>query len=204
MTTTSVSKICSVEGCESKHWCKGFCVIHYSRWKRFGTTDRTTNINLGIGDTEEERFWSRVDKTPGQGPQGECWTWQASRLKGYGSVYVGGKHHKSHRAAWFYTYKQWPTLWLLHSCDNPPCVNPAHLREGTNVENIRDSMERGRRSVMKGEGKPNAKLTESAVREIRQRFATRTVAILDLAAEYGVSGGTISSAVYGKTWRHVT
>lgn len=95
---------------------------------------------------EEERFWGHVDKS------GDCWLWTASRNKqGYGSFTLaapketGGRTTRAHRYAYEKTVGPIPDgLFLLHSCDNPPCVNPAHLRPGTASDNSEDASARGR------------------------------------------------------------
>lgn len=93
-----------------------------------------------------------------------------------------------------------PGLYACHTCDNPPCVNPVHLYEGTATRNMRDAVER--RRIAFGERHGMVRLTESAVIEIRARVAAgeRRNAI---APEYGVSEGTICDLVAGKTWSHV-
>ena len=95
-----------------------------------------------------ERFWSKVQKI-----DGGCWLWIAYRdSKGYGSFGLDGKVRKAHRVAYELTYGPLPEgAHVLHSCDNPSCVNPQHLRAGTHVDNMRDRVEHGR--------DPNAKKT---------------------------------------------
>jgi hypothetical protein len=88
---------------------------------------------------------------------------------------------------------------VLHSCDNPPCVNPAHLRPGTNDDNVRDKLSRERQA--RGETGGMAKLTTAAVREIKAALPTATNAAL--AAAYGVAPMTIHAIRIGRTWRHV-
>lgn len=87
-----------------------------------------------------ERFWSKVDKS------GECWYWTASRdPKGYGTFGFEGKVHKAHRIAYTLAFGEIPAgAHILHSCDNPPCVNPGHLRPGTHTENMQDKVMHGR------------------------------------------------------------
>lgn len=87
-----------------------------------------------------ERFWSRVRRTDG------CWIWEGSiHPLGYGRFYLDGKMQKAHRAAYQLAKGPIPEgAHILHSCDNPPCVNPAHLRAGSHSDNMRDMVNKGR------------------------------------------------------------
>lgn len=89
-------------------------------------------------------FWQNLTV----GDPSECWTWtRAANEKGYGVVYVDGVRWKTHRFAWFATFGPIPAgLMVLHNCDNPPCCNPDHLRLGTNADNVRDMITKGRNS----------------------------------------------------------
>jgi|ERR1035438_1633851 hypothetical protein len=92
----------------------------------------------------EESFWKKVNIRGSD----ECWEWLAGTNKaGYGT-FEGkrdGKTRKAHRIAYEFLIGPIPKgLHLLHSCDNPPCVNPAHLRPGSPKDNGRDCVERGR------------------------------------------------------------
>lgn len=82
-----------------------------------------------------------------------CWEVQGFNKKGhgdpaargYGGMYYRGKNWRSHRLAFFLaTGSIDPKLDVMHSCDNPPCCNPAHLSQGTRRQNIRDAISRGR------------------------------------------------------------
>lgn len=90
-----------------------------------------------------ERFWSKVDTSAGLFG---CWPWAAGRNdKGYGMFRVEGRDRRAHRIAWTLTNGPIPDgLLVLHECDNPPCVNPAHLHLGTDADNARERDERGR------------------------------------------------------------
>jgi hypothetical protein len=90
-----------------------------------------------------KRFWANVDK---RGPD-ECWEWMASRKPtGYGQFMVSGKMKRVHRYSWeLHTGAPPPAdMSLCHRCDNPPCVNPAHLFVGTQKDNIQDALRKGR------------------------------------------------------------
>ena len=98
----------------------------------------------------EELFWMKVDKRG----QGECWNWQGHKCpKGYGLMGWDWKVKKAHRIAAEIAYGENIRMHALHSCDNPSCCNPAHIRWGTNAENMKDRNNRNkvwRTNVAKG------------------------------------------------------
>jgi hypothetical protein len=141
-----------------------------------------------------ERFWSKVDKTDG------CWLWTAYRNgHGYGKVSINGTPRRAHRVAWELTHGEIPEgMDVLHSCDNPPCVNPAHLHLGTHTTNMREMFARKRRV------KNNPwKVTADQVREIRARYAAGGTSYRKLAVDYGVHAVHIGHIVRRVVWRSV-
>lgn len=99
----------------------------------------------------------------------------------------------------FFTTGEWPEI-AMHLCNNPPCCNPAHLRNGTQLENVQYAAACNRMSV--GPRNHQAKLTEANVREIRIR-STRGESLRSLGTAYGVADTTIHAIVTGRTWRHL-
>ncbi len=88
------------------------------------------------------RFWSNVDITANPA---ECWPWLGfTHENGYGRVSFRGGPKWAHRIAFELHTGTRPSDCVLHSCDNPPCCNPHHLREGTKAENSADREQRGR------------------------------------------------------------
>lgn len=84
-------------------------------------------------------FWQHVLFSDG------CWEWQAGKFTtGYGSYKDRGKTRLAHRVAWFLWHGTWPTDFVCHPCDNPLCVRPDHLFEGTNQDNQLDARDKGR------------------------------------------------------------
>ena len=150
----------------------------------------------------EKRFWKKVYPT-GNG----CWEWLGERTKhNYGRFYMQGRRDSmpAHRYAWMSANgREIPDgLWVLHSCDNPPCVNPAHLRLGTNVDNVRDKVERGRLPDQRGSRNPIAILSDSDVIDIRTLRAMGARGT-DLAAAFGMSEQGICNIVKRRSWEHV-
>lgn len=196
----NTGRVCSIEGCEQQHECKGYCKVHYWRFRTHGDP-HVVKLEHGHGKTRKEKFWSRVDKTPGFGPNGDCWKWTGKPTpQGYGMVSVNGSAIPAHRASWLYTYGEMPKLWLLHSCDNPRCVNPAHLREGTPADNAADMVKRDRQS--KGERRPNAKLTDADILAIRAAPSVWGIQT-KLAKQYDVPTSSINRIRKGLIWTHV-
>lgn len=93
-----------------------------------------------LGEREIKRFSKFVEKTDG------CWNWIGGKNhKGYGRILIQGGSHAAHRIAYFLEFGQWPgELLVCHSCDNPSCVNPAHLWLGTPQQNMDDMVAKGR------------------------------------------------------------
>lgn len=144
------------------------------------------------------RFWEKVVR---RGPD-DCWEWAASRhTKGYGQI-LDGTLRKAHRVSWELANGPVPDgMFVCHTCDNPPCVNPAHLWLGTNAENIRDAFAKGRID-RRGQANGRRKLTVTQVQSIRERRATGE-RVMDLAREYGVNISTVVRITAGRSWTNL-
>lgn len=154
---------------------------------------------MTVGDVS--RFLGKVNRS------GSCWMWTAAKDRnGYGLFKFGDTHRVTrgaHRVAYFVANDELPKGMLVcHRCDNPGCVNPAHLFLGSYLDNSRDCFSKGRARRARGDGHVCAKLTESEVQEIRDRFAAGEAGVA-LAEEYGVSKKAISHAAHRRTWKHV-
>ena len=191
--------ICESDGCGKHASARGLCSTHYMQLRRAGLVP----IGTKKPGTVEERFWRHVDKT------GECWLWTAHTKsgKGYGRLGAGGKGGKylcAHRVS--YELHNGPIHdggVVMHTCDNPSCVNPAHLKLGTTAENIQDAYDKGRKvsPFKKGAAHHNATLDDEKVRLIRQN---PNIKISQFARLLGVSVSNISAIRRGETWKHVT
>lgn len=137
-----------------------------------------------------------------------CWIWRHAAAgpkwkegKGYAVVncrYAGEQVYKVHRVAFYNTHGHWPLI-ARHRCDVSMCVNPDHIEDGTQVDNMRDLAERGVINRVKGEQHPRARLTEELVREIRNS----PLSLRKAATWYGMGHSTIGQIRRREIWKHV-
>jgi hypothetical protein len=156
-----------------------------------------------LADADIERFWSKVDVREPD----ECWMWTGAIFgPGYGGFQFEGRTLYAHRTALLIGTGKWPGKSLvLHSCDVRRCVNPAHLRAGTSMENRRDAVDRCRLNPARGERHASARLTADIVLELRRKHSI-DAPFADLAAsaaQHGVTPATVYQAVTRRTWRHL-
>lgn len=136
--------------------------------------------------------------------QDDCWIWQRSKDKdGYGYIKKDKKTHKAHRIS--YEIHNGPVpedKWVLHTCDNPSCVNPEHLWLGTAQENNDDMVAKGRQNhvgwAANGEKNPNSKLTQEDVDWIRANYKWGKGP--EFAEKFGVGAFMINRIVRGEAW----
>lgn len=148
------------------------------------------------------RYHAKVTK---RGPN-DCWPWNAARFKnGYGQFGVSKAERSvlAHR----FGYKLLvgpipPGMRVCHTCDNPPCQNPAHWFLGTAKDNSQDMVSKNRGNPARGERHARARLTEEDVVEIRRRHQTGELA-RDIAADYNLSVTYISKVAHGGRWANV-
>lgn len=179
---------------------------HERDWLSMATTDSTT-----FTDTKTiERFWAKVQKTD------TCWLWTASkRNKGYGAFCwrVNGKLNDGRAHIFSYRLHKGEIpagLCVLHECDTPACVNPAHLFLGTKQDNVDDMNRKGRGNqggyktgthpLITGDSHWNSKLTAEKAKEIRQ-LRSEGWTYAKLGEHFGISPVTCWDIIAGKTWR---
>jgi hypothetical protein len=161
----------------------------------------------------KERFEKKVDRSPGLGPNGDCWEWAAGKSsQGYGKLWVNtglrcGKHIGAHRLAYeFYVGPIPDGMLVCHRCDNPPCVNPSHLFLGTDQENVQDCINKGRWPKYRpiGELNPSATLKEFQVIEILELWSKGNITKGCLAKKIGTTWNIVDSIVERRKWKHVS
>ena len=138
---------------------------------------------------------------------GDCLIWQGGKNQdGYGYVWHEGKNRATHRVSYELHRGPIPAgLELMHSCDNPSCIEPAHLTPGTHSENILDMVAKGRREHAAGTRHGMSVLTPEQVATIRQRYRPycRKNSTSALARELGISQRAVWCALKGETWSTV-
>jgi hypothetical protein len=140
--------------CKIKLTCET-CKAEYSAWpcevrngRRFCSL-KCREYKRWENQTPEERFWKAVDKKNGTVPQhcpelGRCWIFIGGKnLSGYGQFSFQGQPMLAHRFSWQLTCGK-PSDCVLHQCDNPACVRPSHLFEGTRKDNAHDCILKNR------------------------------------------------------------
>lgn len=176
---------------KTRRFCSAPCAAAASRGRH--------NSSIGVQRVSlKKRFWSKVQKSGG------CWLWLGA-LDGKGYGYLAGTRGlpavKAHRVSyeWHSGEPIPPGIFVCHVCDNPPCVNPEHLFLGTNADNMRDMVSKGRQACHEGALNPNVKLTEQqldVMLELRRGGMVQT----EIASRFGVSQSAVSAILSGRAW----
>lgn len=173
-------------------------------------------MSRGIDDLTQvhvDRFWSRVKVDQSPNPN-VCWEWDGP-TDPYGKLWIKTDNIGAHRISYFLHYDQDPEeLSVLHKCDNPKCVNPAHLFLGTMQDNTQDMVTKDRHYKKnftdfwdknkdkrpKWEENPAAELTNEQVIEIKKKWNLGGVTQRELATQYDTTQVTISFIINEKQW----
>ena len=155
--------------------------------------------------TTEQRFFEKVKVVDDE----QCWEWKGAKSpRGYGSFFVKKDHDgkktykRAHRLSYELKNGEIPDgMYVLHSCDNPSCVNPNHLRVGTQLENVADMTKRKRAPYRKGASHGKAVLTELSVQRIR--IIDGALSAPRLAKILNVTKSAISKVKDNDNWKHI-
>lgn len=136
-----------------------------------------------------------------------CWLWTAG-VRGnshkYGSVWFRGRNWSAHRVSWVLHFGEIPNgMLVLHKCDVPLCVNPAHLFTGTNQDNTQDCIRKGRRGKVCGEFNGRAVFTNRAVQLMKLVKRSGRFNYAQIGEMFGVTRQGARAAITGKNWRHL-
>jgi len=166
---------------------KGWCSVHYSRFRNYGDPHFIPPKVARIARTDALLLKCATD--PAALEPGECWEWPGSRLKtGYG--HCGRKHgtKMATRIVWIERNGPIPAgMVVCHRCDNPPCVRPSHLFLGAQLDNVHDMIRKGRQAQIWGDDHAGIKLSDDDVAEMRRLRAAEGLLYREIAERFGVS-----------------
>lgn len=186
---------CKLPECGSEAKATGLCSRHYMINRRWGDP-RGNRYHRPVID----RLWERVSR---RGPD-DCWLWTGSGGK-YGQILQPtGDRIGVHRLSYEHHHGPIPPgLFVLHKCDTPRCVNPAHLFLGTAQDNMDDMDQKGRRKsgAARGSTHPISRLKEADIPVIRANAEGLTPT--ELGKRYGVDPNTIRAVLTRKSWAHL-
>ncbi len=162
----------------------------------------TSALGFTLTSAAIDEFWSRVDLPDDLDDPAPCWLYRDDApgdrgRYGHVRVWVTPEHRAFvHRLSFVLSGQQLTDDCVIHSCDTPPCVHPAHLRCADRLENARDRDLRGRRRPARGQDSPSAKLTD---REVQAMTKARALGVpaRTLAAAFGVSLATVYARTDG-------
>lgn len=143
-----------------------------------------------------ERFWNKVDK------DGDCWEWTAYKHKDRGMFRVGNRMYNAPRVSYTIANGNFSSnLYVLHTCDNPSCVNPEHLFIGTQDDNMKDMVSKGRQHFHRGIENGRCKTDLETVIEIKKllKLGKSAANIRDLGYPYRLAAKIKS----GENWSHI-
>ncbi len=192
-------RLCGIDGCDRKYSAKGLCAWHYLRFKRNGdpniAKNRWTDHYFSLED-----YLNKNHQKHSNG----CWIWIGNKTqKGYGwtgsySEAKKFKIYRAHRLSYHFYKNEIPDgMFVLHSCDNPSCINPEHLFLGTHEDNMKDRELKNRTHRGIGEKNSHSKLTKEQAIYIMKNIYKKSA--YELSIEFGVCEDTVRNIWHGRT-----
>jgi hypothetical protein len=166
---------------------------------------RSFAILVVLGGTMRHEFDRFIEKvTIPENKDADCWEWTGAKYRG-GYGHFGRRKNnkwvmeKAHRYSMeYYNGAFDPSLVVCHKCDNPGCVNPKHLFTGTQKDNIRDKIQKGKQHIIRNPLFNNLEL--ETVRKIREDYKNG-LSQTALMSKYKQSRPQISRVVNHKIWK---
>lgn len=186
---------CIVDGCDRplKNKMRSLCSLHYNRWLDYSDPNIIPPSAPRDQTLEERLRWFGWEVR-----ESGCWDW-SGRLNndGYGIL----KYHQKGLRAYRVAYGLWVGpievgKSILHSCDNRLCINPEHLRMGTQKENVQDMMDRGRQ-------RPGRKLNDPVVKAIKMLYRTNEYTQAEIEEAFNIGAGQVSRIMNKKIWKWI-
>lgn len=188
---------CSMEGCEKRAKSQELCDMHYTRLRRHNDPAAIMNADRELSSAARlERYGWTVTASG-------CWNFNGPTRNGYGQLSIRGNRSAiASRVA----YEAWngpigEGMFVCHRCDNPTCINPAHLFLGTHEENMDDCKSKKRHAF--GERQGGSILTEEQAVQVREMYATGAYTQKDLGDMFGVCQTAISATTRRVNWKYV-
>lgn len=181
--------------------CKACIYDKYDKGKRYGKRFKWIEATA---EEKKERMLKLFKKNTDLNNETGCLIWNKKLVrKGYPAVNYDNKFSLASRVCWKIHNGDIPqSLWVLHKCDNPACIEITHLFLGTASDNRKDCVRKGRMIVKRGEESNFCKLTTDKVKEIK-KLLSDGLSQSAIAKIFGVSRGAICDIKRGRNWKHV-
>jgi hypothetical protein len=186
-----IQRICSVDGCDKPWSCRGYCAAHYAQKLYRGEI-------IAVATRPGSRMQFIKDAV--SSATDDCLEWPYGKSDtGYGgAILYDGRKVSPHRLVCELAHgRPIEGLQACHSCGNKACVNPRHLRFGTQSDNEKDKIAHGRKLM--GEDHPWTRVTADMVIEIRSSPESAAV----IGKRLGLGRGYIKDIRTGRSWGHV-
>ena len=207
---------CTVDGCPSFVWSRGWCITHYSRARKHGDPNVVLpHTKPPLNSRPKRERWEAKIRHSDHATNGCCEWVGAHSSFGYGQLRTGqrGLIEMAHRLAWEFEVGPIPEgLSVLHRCDNPPCCRPSHLFLGTQKDNMVDAATKNRLNRPSGDTRHHVprgerlgrivKLTANDVRSIRARAASGETQV-SIAKDFPATRQQIGQIILRRSWSHI-